>query len=296
MHGKARKYQVYISISCSGPENGKIMKLRGGKLRTRNGADLKFTTADSDWFFQQMHNEVNPLTMKVKHYRLINPSIDDFSNTLSKASSFLKQYTTNKDWDGGSIILIYAGHGFGKKGSLVFKNSSLVDAADVMRFLANEIPKTSRRLRIDAIVDSCYSGAFLADLLQTAHNELEDRIFPCTLFGASLPDEESLESDRFGHGIFSHSYIQDVNSPPLHNRIKWLWLKTIGRDKHGLSQGGVSYLTDGKQHSFEYENGSLSVHSHGFIRFNLPFNYSFNDLCDALKTAREMPGNKEFSF
>ena len=188
--GKNRKYIAYISVSCSGPELGSKSKVRGISLRTRNGANLQYTTADSDWFFSHVQEEAYTEGCETKHFRLVNPSSREFAGVLEDAVNFLNQFSNEADWDGGAIVLIYAGHGQENTGNFVFTPKCLpLNARDFIVFLANKTPNSGHRLRVDALIDSCYSGAFIAHLLWAAHNEYNDKIFPCTLFAASLPDE-----------------------------------------------------------------------------------------------------------
>ncbi len=299
MHGKSRKYLVYLSISCSGPEQGEKIKINNLNFRTRSGANLKYTTSDCDWFFSHVHGETYTEKQIIKHIRLVNPNSEKFAVALSESVSFLKQYLGKPDWDGGGIVLIYAGHGLKNTGALVFtKNCLPLEARDMLSFLSNEMPRSGRRLRIDALVDSCYSGGFVANLLYSAHNEFDDIIFPCTLFAASLPDEPALASDKLKHGVFTYSYIQGDLMPSL-AQPKWmLFIKMYiytkcGRSKSRLIEGGVSNLTNGRQNSMEYENGHLEVHSKGAFTIESK-QYGINDIYEAIKKAKNLDEREEF--
>ena len=305
--GKNRKYIAYICVSCSGPENGMKIRIRGVSFRTRNGADLKHTTADSDWFYSHVQEDAYTEGCQTKHFRLVNPSIREFASTLEDAVSFLMTFSNKPNWDGGAIVLIYAGHGQKNTGAFVFTKRCLsLEARDFVAFLANKIPNSRHRLRIDALIDSCHSGGFIANLLWSAHNEHNDKIFPCTLFASSLPDEVALEADKFRHGVFTYSYMEGYRMPSLALALalaqaKWklipkMWLyQFFGRNKRRLIEGGVSFLTDKRQHSIEYENGYLEVHNHGAFRIESE-NYEFETIIDAMEKARYMDRHEEFSI
>lgn len=301
MHGKNRKYLVYLSISCSGPEQGEKIKINGLDFRERSGAELKYTTSDCDWLYSHVHGKAYTENHFTKHIRLTNPTSDKFADALTDAVAFLSQYLEKPDWDGGGIVLIYAGHGLKQTGSLVFTQECLpLEARDMLSFLASEMPRSDRRLRIDAFFDSCYSGGFVANLLHAAHNEFNDLIFPCTLFAASLPDESALESDKIKHGVFTYSYIQEDIMPSLCQPkwlllIKWFFYSRLGKNKLRLIEGGVSNLTDGRQNSLEYENGYLQVHSKGAFRIESD-KYEINDICKAITKARDLPSREDFSL
>ncbi len=51
-HGKQRLHRALITVSSSGPAPGMLRSGPRGIRRSRDGADLAFTTADCDWFYQ----------------------------------------------------------------------------------------------------------------------------------------------------------------------------------------------------------------------------------------------------
>lgn len=299
--GKSRKHIAYLSVSCSGPAHGTTERIRGTKYRTRDGADLKYTTADCDWFYSHVKREEYVKGLETKHYRLVNPTSNEFADALEDAISFLANFSDRADWDGGSIVLLYAGHGMNTTGDLVFANNSLpLDAQDFIAFIAERIPKSEHRLRIDALVDSCHSGGFLAKLLWASHNHYSDKIFPCTLMGASLPDEAALESDRIRHGVFTFAYMEEYKIPSLAQPSwklipKLCWYKFRKRDLRRLFSGGVSFLTRNRQNSVEYENGHMEVHGKGAFDIKSD-SYELKEILGALVKARSMNSGEKFSM
>ena len=110
----------------------------------------------------------------------------------------------------------------------------------------------------------------------------------------------ALEADKFKHGVFTYSYMEEVKVPSI-TQSKWklipkMWLyQFLGRDKNRLIEGGVSFLTDKRQHSIEYENGYLVVHNHGAFRIESD-SYELETLINAMKKARDMDRYEEFNI
>ena len=73
-HGKQRRFQVYIAVSCSGPDVAATRTNSFGTRRSRDGADLRFTTADCDWWHQHFRQPHYDSSDFEQHYRLVNPS------------------------------------------------------------------------------------------------------------------------------------------------------------------------------------------------------------------------------
>ena len=127
----------------------------------------------------------------------MNPQKADFLRTIDEAIAHLAQYRSNLDWDGGGLILVYAGHGTEHTGAIVFPNNELLEPEELARYLARRMPKSHRRLRVDLFFDSCFASVFVAHFLAYAWSELEDFLFPCTFFAADCENVvEPLEKKR----------------------------------------------------------------------------------------------------
>ena len=284
LEGKKRNYIVHLSLSCSGPDKATTRTGPTGVIQRRDSADLKFTTGDVDWLHSHFMEPrpdsatiekhfrcVNPqrpdsATIE-KHFRCVNPQKADFLRTIDEAIAHLAQYRSNLDWDGGGLMLVYAGHGTEHTGAIVFSNE-LLEPEELARYLARRMTKSQRRLRVDLFFDSCFASAFVAHFLAYAWSELEDFLFPCTFFAAALPDEYAWEMPKLGHGVFTHAYKTDIESPSLAEPrllliVKTLWNRWRKREPQRLTMGGVSYITNNAQHSLEYENGYFQLHGAG---------------------------------
>ena len=265
--GKNRNYIVHLSLSCSGPDKATTRTGPTGVIQRRDSADLKFTTGDVDWLHSHFREPRPDSATIEKHFRCVNPQKADFLRTIDEAIAHLAQYRSNLDWDGGGLVLVYAGHGTEHTGAIVFPNE-ILEPEELARYLARRMPKSHRRLRVDLFFDSCFASVFVAHFLAYAWSELEDFLFPCTFFAAALPDEYAWEMPKLGHGVFTHAYKTESEYPSLAQPrllliVKMLWNRWRKKEPQRLSMGGVSYITNGAQHSLEYENGHFQLHGAG---------------------------------
>ena len=125
MQGKRRKWQAVISISASGPEHHPIFKSAGRFFLPRVASDLDYTTADSDFLAVHFKKKGYDSSEFEKHYRLVNPTILQLQSTMKKVNKWFGKHRNKPDWDGGGILLIYAGHGDEPAGEMVLKNDKL---------------------------------------------------------------------------------------------------------------------------------------------------------------------------
>ena len=265
--GKNRRYGAHLSLSCSGPENAATRTGPAGVIRRRDGADLRFTTGDVDWLHSHFMEPRPDSSTFTRHFRCVNPKKAEFLRTVDEALAYLSQYRSNPDWDGGGLVIAYAGHGNERTGAIVFPDA-IVEPEELARYLARKMPKSHRRLRVDLVFDSCFASAFVIHFLAYAWTALEDSLFPCTFFAAALPNEYAWEMPKLGHGVFTHAYKTDVESPSLAQPrlqliAKTLWNRWTKREPQRLTLGGVSYITNGDQNSLEYENGHFQLHGAG---------------------------------
>lgn len=271
-HGKNRLYKAYISVSCSGPEALQEKRGPAGMIRSRAAADLRYTTADVDWLYSHFRQPNYDTGTQEHHIRLVNPDLKQFTDATRQAASFLHAFTSHEDWEGGQITLLYAGHGAENSGALVLRDHHL-SAEELLNSLSTLVPHTSRRCRLDVVLDSCFSAAFITSLLAKAHKSYAETFFPCTLFAASLHDEFAWEFPRFGHGVWTHSFMMQTSHPNLAQSgwnflLQMLWRRWLRKECQQLYNGGVSFITEGSQHSMGYENGHMEVHGKGY--FDVP--------------------------
>lgn len=271
MAGKLRKWQATISVSASGPEHDPIFNDAGRKFVPRAVSDLKYTTADSDYLFEHFKKENYDSCKFEKHFRLVNPTIEQLKSAIKKVDKWFDKYRNKPDWDGGGILLIYAGHGDEAAGGIVLKYDTLYSPE---MFIENILDiakknKNEERLRVSVIMDSCHSGEFGLRTLDLMFNQHDDYLIPYMLFLSCCPDEVSYEEADLGHGIFTYCFSArgDLGS---------IATKAIQPDNTfgpSLSivkgEKGVSLLTAGAQNPVIYFNGAghIEVGSRSFSIF-----------------------------
>jgi hypothetical protein len=253
-------------------------------IRCRVGANLKYTTADADFLYKHFSSRNADTCPKDIHVRLVNPKLHDLFDAIRDISKWLNLFTGQPDWGGGCIHFIYAGHGRKDHGALVFLDGDL-RAEDFLQHVALHTNPGEHRRRIDVVLDSCFSGAFITTMLADAFENHAGTIYPCSLFSAALHDEYAWEYPRYGHGIWTAAFSQQLKSPNLNTNRFWLivqvLLRRFTRAEHKeLYNGGVSYMTANNQHSFYYENGAFQVDGAG------SFDLSDSDTIDAVELQR----------
>jgi hypothetical protein len=225
-----------------------------------------------DWLYGHFRQPNYDTGKREHHIRLVNPDSKRFADATRQAASFLNTFVSAEDWEGGQITLLYAGHGAEDTGALVLRDHQL-SAEELLEGFSMVVPHTSRRCRLDIVLDSCFAAAFITSLLAEAHKSYAETFFPCTLFAASLHDEVAWEFPRFGHGVWTHSFMMQGSQPNL-AQPRWkllfqvLWRRWLRKEHQQLYNGGVSFITEGDQHSMGYENGHMEVHGKGY--FNIP--------------------------
>lgn len=121
---ETRKWQATISISASGPEHDPIFNDAGRKFTPRAVSDLKYTTADSDYLAEHFKKQDSDSCEFETHFRLVNPTIEQLKSTIKNVDKWFCKYRNKPDWDGGGIVLIYAGHGDEAAGEMALKNDT----------------------------------------------------------------------------------------------------------------------------------------------------------------------------
>jgi len=260
--GEQRNYKVTISISCSGPKKGKVKPSELKVLRKREEADLSYTTNDADWMYKWSKEDFNEkgydAGKKEKHIRLVNPNKDEITDAFIVAGQYLKSFARKKDWKGGEIIIIYAGHGLESDGALYISGDAFT-AKNLLDNIVTNLPLSKEKCRIDLILDSCYSGAFIGHFVMESQNHKE-KVFPFELFGSCLHDETSLESSEWEHGILTFSFQKNQETDPFQEPTDESLSDWQEKVKSSLFQGGVAYLSNREQHAFNLRNGDLKVY------------------------------------
>jgi len=261
---KRRAWGACISVSASGPEYSARLEQGGYTLRPRMAADLRYTTADGEFlagFWREPHYDAGDEEFHVPQLR--NPTRSEVVAAFIHAGDWLASRAQRADWDGGHITFNFAGHGREGDGALVVEEGH-VTPDDLYRFFLQIAERWSpdRRLRLVVLLDSCHSGAFLADFLELALPESRLRI---EYFAAAcMPDEVAWEESGLGHGIFTYcwSHRPAPDQPPAgavvalavqHDNLFGPSLEIAG------GAFGCSLLTYGRQNPVFFRDYELNV-------------------------------------
>lgn len=192
------------------------------------------------------------------------------------------------DWAGGQITFCYAGHGEAGSGAWVLRDMSL-NAVQLADAIAEAVVENRRRCRIDMIIDSCFTGAFVTDFLAHSWSSLDKCIFPCDILAASLHNELAWELEDFGQGAhtlaFKAMFLPKIVGPALPR-----YPPSFPQPQDELRNGGVSWVTEDEQHAIEYTNGHMQVHGAGhFYLHEVGYSLTSEQVRLALEDALAVP-------
>ncbi|WP_158838849.1 hypothetical protein [Streptomyces sp. NRRL S-1022] len=186
---------------------------------------------------------------------------------IAECREFLSQFSDRPDWNGGSLNFIFAGHGT-TRGDLVLADAKL-SPDQLMCWLAERQTLDGPSRKLQLVLDSCYSGMTLAQLM--CHESHRTRVLLVDAFAAAMHDEKAWELTSLGHGALSYS-MASVNSlniggnPNLALAIEIQDEEEIRKYLYRAAPNPVSYLTNADQHSLELTNGhSLSIKGLGTL-------------------------------
>lgn len=253
---KHRRWQAFLSISASGPEFAPIFEEAGRALRPRMAADLRYTTADTD-FLERHFREPNYDSGELEiHRRLRNPTIGDVGTALQDVLEWFRSHRDHAEWDGGALQLTFAGHGSEPDGRLVLADGELTPdylIEESLRIAADA--SRSARLRLSLILDSCHSGAFAAKALEASLGN--DVLVPFNVVASCARDEFAWEESSLGHGIFTYCLSVRPNSLGSVSATAIQANNSLGPSLSiAAGRFGVSLLTAGGQNPFYYLNGT----------------------------------------
>jgi hypothetical protein len=167
-------------------------------------------------------------------------------------------FRDDPEWDGGGFMLCFAGHGREGDGALVLENGVLTpkDLIDALVAIASEVSPPGR-LRVSVVLDSCHSGAFATELLDSCFREHGDLLVPWMVFASCMEDEFALEESTLGHGLFTYCFSANPLSPASYAARAVQSDNTFGPSL-AIASGelGCSHLTAGAQNPIAYFNGA----------------------------------------
>jgi hypothetical protein len=119
-------------------------------------ADLRYTTADVDYLEARFRDPNPDSSLEETHRRLRNPTDSEFFCALRDVGPWFSNFRLNSDWDGGSFMLCFAGHGREGDGALVLEDGPVTPKAfaGTLAGIACEVSSPGR-LRVSAVLDSC---------------------------------------------------------------------------------------------------------------------------------------------
>lgn len=256
---KHRQWEAFVSVSASGPEFSKVFERNGYLLRTRMAADLDYTTADVDYFYDHFTSpEPDRPRQEDKHIRLVNPSRKEVLNGLSDAMGWLGAFRDDPDWDGGGLHFNYAGHGAEPDGALVLGNETLSidDFLNHVEPLAAKISPPGR-LRLSVVLDSCHSGYWVTRILDSCFHERSNKLVPFNLFASCMYDEVAFEDSSLGHGLYTYCFSVQPDSIGAYGAQAVLPNNRFGPSLSvAAGERGCSLLSAGAQNPVAYWNGA----------------------------------------
>jgi hypothetical protein len=258
---KHRRWQAFLSVSCSGPEFDPILDEGDRFFRPRMAADIEHTTADVDFWESHMKEKDDQSGEEELHVRLREPTLSEFDAALTRIEEWLAGFRSSSEWDGGAFQLSFAGHGEEGEGSLSLADDVLTPTRFTERLaqIGKNISHPGR-LRVSLVLDSCHSAAFMLRVLTACLHEYDEYLVPFNLLAACMSDEFAWEESSLGHGVFT--YCMSIRQPTL-STISGEALQPDNSFGPSLAIAsgalGCALLTAGAQNPVEFWNGAPQV-------------------------------------
>ena len=249
-----------IVIASRGPGEADTVQTKYGEIRSRSGADLKYTANDAERVHNIWKREDDCLPEDL-HVLLIDPSLKQAEKTVKDISA---KILADYDIDVG-LDLFFAGHGEQHTGNLVLKDGRF-SPTQFLTIQAEDVEVNSDYQRtIGAWLDSCYSGAFLIRLAIEAFENFEGFRLDEGL-ASCLPDEKCFEMELLEHGIFTYTRLNPGNAHVDRERFNKAILENnedeIAKGLQGLvamMSSATAFLTKGKQFSVSLTKHVIDV-------------------------------------
>lgn len=260
-----RRYSAGLFIASQGTQESELVNTAYGEMRSRDGANLKFTTNDAKGIFQEWSEDFS-LPPEAYIY-LENPTIAEIKEAFNKINIVLSEYPQEQT----GIDLYFAGHGEYPSGSLVIKDHVLT-AKELIYLMSVPLNPSQGKRGLSFILDSCYAGSFLINIvLELEHNGCRIKLFDAKV--SSMHDEKAWELEFLEHGAFTFTFLNPGNG--YVNNIEFT--RAIEKQDHRLLakylQGSVghlasstAFLTQGRQHSIDCLKGDhITIDGHGYF-------------------------------
>lgn len=251
----SRPYAASLVIASQGKQEAELVNTAYGEIRSRDGANLKFTANDAKGVFQKWIKTNRHLPTEA-HVYLENPTKSEVKNAFSEINGLLSQYPQEKT----GIDIYFAGHGEFPTGSLVLRDENL-HFNELLDLISEPIDITAGSRGFSLMLDSCYSGSFLIDIVVA----LEKKEFGVKLldaFTSSMHNEKSWELSFLEHGAFTFTFLNPGNQYVMPHELT----KAIEEDDQrmlakflqgmvGMLASPVAFLTKARQHSISCSKG-----------------------------------------
>ncbi len=252
-----RKFSAQIVVASRGDGVPQEIDTPYGPMRSRNAAELKFTSNDANELFSRWNDPDSPPGFRVL---LIDPTVGQLEEEVRRVSRTLREFPQGQT----GIDFAFFGHGRPNTGALVLRGGDF-SASRLLGLQTDDVDVRAGGSRgLALFLDSCFAGSFLAHLVHQAYIEHRELFLVFDALLSSQPDETSWELSFLEHGAFTYTFLyrgsRHVNFREFQEAIDRQDQRVIARCLQGLVSGmadATSYLTQGKQHSIEI----VSAHS-----------------------------------
>jgi hypothetical protein len=259
--GKKRRWHAYVSIAASG-EDALPASRGSSSAYPKAFSKLKYASKDINYWADSWAQVRPAEPSRTIHKVLHDADYASVETTLGEVSDWFAEASADPDFDGGMLVFTYSGHGHEGDGALCLNQNTHFDAQDFVSacLKIQDATSSERRLKLALFLDSCYSGAFLLNVLEKALHEHDELLYPDYFFAASMPDEQAWEVPAVEQGVATYSRI-------LQDRIEdaaeeWIWPHhPVYMDRHPneliVGALGCSYSTGGAQNPVIFDEHDL---------------------------------------
>lgn len=271
-----------IVIACKGQRQPNVFETRFGEIRSRSGAQLKYTARDAEGIWKHFKKREAEIPDDL-HILLIDPKKSQVHDAIRTVSKKIRQDYGN----GIGLDFAFAGHGCQVNGDLVLSDGVL-SSTDFLKLQAEDVAFRGKEERTVGVwLDSCYSGAFLIRLAIESFEDFEGFKLDNGL-ASCLPSEECFEMGWLQHGVFSYTRLYpgnkhvdriEFNEAVLSNRKD-----EIAKGLQGLVSGmsnPSAFLTEARQFSVGLYKHVIDVHG-DFATVELGDESDFDEICASL--------------
>ena len=275
-----------IVVACKGQQQPNVFQTRFGEIRSRNGAQSKFTAVDAEGMWQCFKNSEAALPDDL-HVLMIDPTRSQVQETIRNVSNTVRREYGNAI----GLNFGFAVHGCAGNGDLVLRDGVL-SSTEFLALQEEDVTLGGENERTFGVwLDSCNSGAFLIRLAIEAFDDfvgfrLDEGLASC------LPGEACFEMDSLQHGVFSFTLLHpgnmNVDRLEFNDAILCNRKDEIAKGLQGLvamMSNPSAFLTEARQFSIELCKNVIDVHG-DFSTVALGEETEFGEICGKLTSFR----------